>query len=130
MRGAGVRAKTARRFRCTTDSSHDHPVAENVLGWAFTPVGPNASWVVDIMYIPSADGWLYLAAVEDLYSRAVVGWSMGSRFDSRLVVDALEVAVARRCPGEGLLGHSDRGSQYASEHYRRVLADHGIVCAV
>jgi transposase InsO family protein len=73
---------------------------------------------------------VYLAAVEDLYSRAVVGWSMGSRIDSRLVVDALEMAVARRRPGEGLVSHSDRGSQYASEHYRRVLAENGIACSM
>jgi putative transposase len=130
MRAAGVRAKTARRFRCTTDSNHDRPVAENVLDREFTPVGPNASWVADITYIPTAEGWVYLAAVEDLYSRAVGGWSMGSRIDSRLVVDALEMALARRCPGEGLVSHSDRGSPYASEHYRRVLAENGIVCSM
>lgn len=130
MRAAGVRAKTARRFRCATDSNHDRPVAENVLDRAFTPAGPNESWVADITYIPTAEGWVYLAAVADLYSRAVVGWSMGSRIDSRLVVDALEMAVSRRCPGEGLVSHSDRGSQYASEHYRRVLAGHGIACSM
>ena len=130
MRAAGVRAKTARRFRCTTDSNHPHPVAENVLARDFTPPGPNASWVADITYLPTAEGWVYLAAVEDLYSRAVVGWSMGGRIDSRLVVDALEMAVTRRCPGVGLVSHSDRGSQYASDHYRRTLDGHGIVCSM
>ena len=91
---------------------------------------PNASWVSDITYIPTHEGWVYLAAVEDLHSRAIVGWSMGERIDSRLVVDALEMAVARRCPEEGLVSHSDRGRQYASEHYCRVLAGHGIVCSM
>lgn len=130
MRAAGVRANTARRLRCTTDSDHDRPVAENVLDREFTPAGPNASWVADITYIPTAEGWVYSAAVEDLYSRAVVGWSMGSRSDGRLVVDALEMAPARRRPGEGLVSHSDRGRQYASEYYRRVLAENGIVCGM
>src|SRR5262249_37586854 len=128
--GAGVRARTARRFRCTTDSNHDRPVAENVLDREFTPAGPNASWVADITYIPTAEGGVYLAAVCDLYSRAVVGWSGGSRIDGGLVVDALEMAISRRGRGEGLVSHSDRGRQYASEHYRRVLADHGIVCSM
>ena len=130
MRAAGVRAKTVRRFRGTTDSNHPHPVAANVLARDFSPAGPNAAWVADITYIPTAEGWVYLAAVEDLYSRAVVGWSMGGRIDSRLVVDALDMAVARRCPGVGLVSHSDRGGQYASDHYRRVLDGHGIVCSM
>src|SRR4051812_31648715 len=80
--------------------------------------------------LPTREGWPYLAAVEDLYSRQVVGWSMGPRIDSRLVVDALEMAVARRLPGEGLVAHSDRGSQYASEHYQGLLAGHGITCSM
>src|SRR5262249_19097171 len=86
-------------------------------------------WVADISYIPTREGWLYLAAVEDLYSRMVVGWSMADTMSSRLVVDALKRAVQRRLPGEGLLAHSDRGSQYASEHYQRLLAKHGIECS-
>jgi putative transposase len=91
--------------------------------------GADQVWTADITYIPTREGWLYLAAVEDLYSRQIVGWSMGSRIDSRLVVDALEMAVSRRLPGVGLVAHSDRGSQYASEHYRRLLAGHGITCS-
>ena len=80
--------------------------------------------------IPTREGWLYLAIVEDLYSRKVVGWSMDGTMTSRLVVDALEMAVQRRLPGEGLLAHSDRGSQYASEHYQRLLGKHGIECSM
>jgi transposase InsO family protein len=85
---------------------------------------------IDITYIPTGEGWLYLAAVEDLYSRRVVGWSMAEHLESRLVVDALELAVERRLPGEGLLAHSDRGSQYASDHYQRLLAHHGIMSSM
>ena len=113
---AGVAAKTRREFRCTTDSNHDHPIAENVVDRQFEPGAANEVWTAVITYIPTREGWLYLAAVEDLHSRRIVGWSMGERVDSRLVVDALEMAVSRRLPGEGLVAHSDRGSQYASEH--------------
>jgi transposase InsO family protein len=130
MSQAGVAAKTKRKFRCTTDSNHGHPVAENLVDRQFEPEAPNRVWTADITYIPTREGWLYLAAVEDLYSRQVVGWSMSERIDSRLVVDALEMAVSRRLPGEGLVAHSDRGSQYASEHYRRLLASHEITCSM
>ncbi len=128
MRDARIAAKTARKFRCTTDSNHDLPVADNLLDRQFDPDGPNERWVTDITYIPTREGWLYLAAVEDLYSRRVVGWSLADNMESRLVVDALELAVQRRLPDEGLLAHSDRGSQYASEHYQLLLARHGIAC--
>jgi transposase InsO family protein len=130
MRGHGIRARTPRRFVRTTDSNHRLPVAENVLARDFEPGGPNASWCADITYIPTADGWLYLAVVEDLFSRMVVGWAMGETMESRLVVDALEMAIRRRLPGEGLVAHSDRGSQYASDHYQRVLAAEGMVCSM
>lgn len=130
MREHGIAAKTKRKFRCTTDSNHDHPVAENVLDRGFEPEAADRAWTADIAYIPTREGWLYLAAVEDLHSRRIVGWAMGERIDSRLVVDALEMAVARRLPGEGLVAHSDRGSQYASEHYRRILSGHGITCSM
>ena len=126
MRDSGIRAKTARKFRCTTDSNHDLPVAENLLDRQFDPGAPNEAWVADITYIPTREGWLYLAAVEDLYSRQIVGWSMSERMTSRRVVDALEMAVSRRLPGEGLVAHSDRGSQYASDHYQGLLEQHGI----
>jgi putative transposase len=130
MRANDIRAKTARKFRCTTDSNHDLPVAENVLDRQFDPEAPNEAWVTDSTYIPTREGWLYLAVVEDLYSRRVVGWSMADHMESRLVVDALEMAVQRRLPGEGLLAHSDRGSQYASEHYQGLLGKHGIACSM
>jgi putative transposase len=130
MRRHGIAARAARAFRRTTDSNHDRPVAENLLDRQFDPASPNESWVADITYIPTREGWLYLAAVEDLYSRRIVGWAMGDRITSRLVVDALEMAVARRCPGAGLVAHSDRGSQYASEHYQQRLAGHGITCSM
>jgi putative transposase len=130
MHDHDVRAKTARKFRCTTDSNHDLPVAENLLDRQFNPAAANEAWVADITYIPTREGWLYLAVVEDLYSRRVVGWSMADHLQSRLVVDALELAVQRRLPGEGLLAHSDRGSQYASDHYRCLLGKHGITCSM
>jgi transposase InsO family protein len=131
MREAGIAAKTARKFHCaTTDSDHGLPVAANLLGRQFDPAAPNESWVADITYIPTREGWLYLAAVEDLYSRRVLGWALADHMKSRLVVDALELAVQRRLPGEGLLAHSDRGGQYASEHYQLLLARHGIPCSM
>ena len=130
MRESGLAAKAARKFRRTTDSDHGLPVADNLLGRQFDPAGPNEAWVADITYIPTREGWLHLAAVEDLYSRRVVGWSMADHLESRLVVDALALAVERRLPGEGLLAHSDRGSQYASDHYQALLARHGITCSM
>jgi putative transposase len=130
MRQNGSAARTKRKFRCTTDSNHAHPVAENIVDRDFNPKAADRIWTADITYISTAEGWLYLAAVEDLYSRQIVGWSMGERIDSRLVVDALEMALAGRPPGEGLVAHSDRGSQYASEHYQGLLARHGITCSM
>ena len=130
MRGHGIQAKSARKFRCTTDSNHDLPIADNLLDRQFDPTGPNEVWATDITYIPTREGWLYLAAVEDLYARRVVGWSMAQTLESRLVVDALALAVQRRLPGAGLLAHSDRGSQYASDHYQTLLGQHGITCSM
>jgi transposase InsO family protein len=133
MREAGIAAKTKRKFRQTTDSNHSMPVAENVLDRDFGPDGPNARWCADITYIPTREGWLYLAVVEDLFSRKVVGWSMDATMTSRLVVDALEMALARRLKGSSssaLVAHSDRGSQYASEHYQRRLAEERITCSM
>jgi transposase InsO family protein len=130
MKAHGIRAKRPRRFVRTTDSRHGLPVAENVLDRDFDPTEPNAAWCADITYIPTADGWLYLAVVEDLFSRKIVGWSMDATMTSRLAVDALEMAIRLRLPGEGLVAHSDRGSQYASEHYQGLLGKHGIVCSM
>jgi transposase InsO family protein len=130
MADNAIRAKTARKFRTTTDSRHALPVAANVLDRQFEPKEPDEKWVADITYIPTREGWLYLAVVEDLYSRRVVGWSMADHMESRLVVDALEMAIRWRLPKEGLLAHSDRGSQYASEHYQGLLCRHGIQCSM
>jgi putative transposase len=130
MREAGIRARSPRPFRRTTDSDHDSPVADNLLDRQFETSRANEVWVADITFIPTREGWLYLAAVEDLFSRMVVGWAMDATMESRLVVDALGMAVARRLPEAELMTHSDRGSQYASEHYQRVLAGAGIVCSM
>ena len=114
MKGLGIRAISHKKFRvCTTDSNHDFPIAANVVDRDFTAAKPNVIWLADITYVPTQEGWLYLAVVEDLYSRRVVGWSMGATMESRLVVDALEMAVKQRFPDAGLVAHSDRGSQYA-----------------
>jgi putative transposase len=130
MREHGIRATAPRRRVRTTDSNHRLPVAANRLARAFDPTAPDTVWSADITYIPTREGWLYLAVVEDLFSRMIVGWSMADHMESRLVVDALDMAVARRRPDAGLLAHSDRGSQYASEHYQRTLAAAGIVCSM
>jgi transposase InsO family protein len=131
MHDNDIAAKTRRKFRCTTtDSDHDLPVADNLLDRRFDPSGANEVWLADITYIPTREGWLYLAAVEDLYSRRVVGRAMAEHMESRLVVDALGMAIQRRLPGEELLAHSDRGSQYAGAHYQRLLARHGITCSM
>ena len=130
MHDNDIRAKTARKFRNTTDSNHPLPVADNILGRQFDAQGPNERWVADITYIATREGWLYLAVVEDLYSRMVVGWSMAERMTSGLVTDALEMAVRRRLPSRELVAHSDRGSQYAGEHYQRLLGREGLVCSM
>jgi putative transposase len=131
MREAGVRAKTKRKFvPRTTDSSHGRPVAENLLSRDFAADLPDRKWAADITYVPTGEGWLYLAAVVDLCSRKVVGWSMGDHMRTDLVSNALKMALARRRPGEGLLHHSDRGSQYASDGYRHLLQSHGIDCSM
>jgi len=131
MREAGIAAKTKRKFRQTTDSNHALPVAPNVLDRPFDPEEPNAAWVCDVTYIPTRQGWLYRAVVEDRFSRAVVGGSMDATRTRRLVVDAREMALARRLTGSspsGLIAHADRGSPYASDHYQRRLRDERIAC--
>jgi putative transposase len=131
MREAGIAAKTKRKFRQTTDSNHTLPVAENLLDRQFDPDEPNAAWVADVTYIPTREGWLYLAVVEDLFSRRVIGWSMDATMTSRLVVDALAMALSHRLKGSSnLVAHSDRGSQYASEHYQRRLSEERIACSM
>jgi transposase InsO family protein len=132
MREHGVRAKTRRKFvPRTTDSAHQQPVAENVLARQFDAARPDEKWAVDITYVPTGEGWLYLAGVIDLCSRRVVGWSMAEHMGTGLVADALGMAIARRHPAAGqLLHHSDRGSQYASDDYQHLLASHGITCSM
>src|SRR5262249_12281224 len=106
MRAHGIKAKAPRRLVRTTHSNHRRPVAEDLLARDLAPSGPNESWSADITYIPTREGWLYLAVVEDLFSRMIVGWSMDRTMESRLVVAALEMAILRRRPGAGLLAHS------------------------
>jgi len=124
MREHGLKARHKRRFKATTDSKHNLPIAPNVLDRKFTPSVPNAAWVADITYISTAEGWLYLAVVIDLYDRAVVGWSLRPRMTADIVIDALTMAWFRRRPPTGLLHHSDRGSQYASQVFQDKLTEY------
>jgi transposase InsO family protein len=126
MEAAGLRGKTKRKFRVTTDSNHSLPTAPNLLQRQFAVTQANRYWTGDITYIPTEEGWLYLAVVIDLYSRGIVGWSMDGRMQAQLVNDALLMAVWKRKPGKGLIWHTDRGSQYASESHRNVLKQHQI----
>lgn len=130
MRHRGLAGRRRRRFRTTTDSRHTFPVAPNVLARQFEQRAPDMAWVTDITYIPTGEGWLYLAVILDLCSRFVVGWAMSERITRELTLDALEMALVRRRPLRGLLHHSDRGSQYASGDYQTVLATEGIVCSM
>jgi len=130
MRKQGLRARCKRRFRTTTDSAHEFPVARNVVKRQFEVEAPNTTWVTDITYIWTQEGWLYLAVILDLFSRRVVGWSMSERITRKLAIDALSMALLHRQPPRGLIHHSDRGSQYASGDYRRALATNGIVCSM
>jgi transposase InsO family protein len=131
MQSRQIRAKTKKKFvPKTTDSAHAQPVAANRLNRQFGVARPNCKWVVDITYIPTDEGWLYLAGVLDLCSRKLVGWSMAEHLETPLVADALAMAIARRCPEAGLLHHSDRGSQYASDDYQHLLAQRGMICSM
>ena len=121
MRLNDIGAKQKKRFKITTQSDHKHPVAPNLLARNFTAERPNEKWVSDITYIPTGEGWLYLAGVMDLHSRKIVGWAMDKRMTSDLVCNAFKMAVTHRQPGFGLLHHSDRGSQYASQPYQDLL---------
>lgn len=131
MRSLGIKARTPRRFRVrTTDSNHTHPVAANVLDRRFKAEQPNRVWLTDITYVPTDEGWLYLAGVMDMCSRRIVGWSMAGHMRAELVRDALNMALRRRRPGAGLLHHSDRGVQYACDEYRRELEARGITMSM
>lgn len=131
MREHGLRAQTAARFvPRTTDSAHDQPIAPNRLAERAAPDGPNQVWLQDITYIPTTQGWLYLALVLDLWSRKIVGWAMADHLRSELVVGALQMAQRQRQPGKGLLVHSDRGVQYASAATRAFLEQHGWIASM
>lgn len=130
MREADMSARRKRRRVLTTKRDTAHPVAANILNREFTATAPNTKWVTDITYIPTTAGWLYLAVILDLYSRAVVGWSMSTSCDETLAENALQMAVARRRPKAGFLHHSDRGCQYSSRAYRQQLEQVGAVVSM
>ena len=127
MRHAGIRAKTVKKWRATTQSQHRFPVAANTLNRQFTVTVPNRVWAGDLTYVWTTEGWLYLAVMLDLYSRRVIGWAMGHRLTVELAEQALTMAVANRAPTAGLVHHSDRGSQYAATSYQRRLTAHGLI---
>lgn len=127
MRQDGIRAKTVKKWRATTQSNHRLPVAENTLKRQFTVTQPNRVWAGDLTYVWTAEGWLYLAVVLDLYSRRVIGWAMGTRLTGDLVQSALTMALTNRRPASGLVHHSDRGSQYAATNYQRLLDEYGLI---
>jgi len=127
MRQERIRAKNKRKFvPRTTDSRHAQPVAANLLERDFAASGPDQKWVADITYVPTDQGWLYVAGVQDCFSRKIVGWAMADHMETSLVSDALRMALTHRRPPAGLLHHSDRGVQYASEDYQHLLRQHGI----
>ena len=130
MRQHGLRCKTRRRFRATTNSNHSLPVAPNHLDRQFQVAEPERAYVGDITYVATGEGWLYLAVFLDLFSRQVVGWAMSAWVTTDLVIDALQMARWRRRPGKGLLVHTDRGSQYASGRFQALLKDQGYVCSM
>ena len=130
MRGMGLAARRRRRFRRTTDSRHAFPIAPNLLERNFTAEAPDRVWLADLTYIWTAQGWLYLAAVLDLYTRRVVGWAMADHLRHELTLAALDMAIVRQRPAPGLVHHADRGVQYAAHGYRTRLRRHGMVCSM
>ena len=130
MRRHGIQGRHKRRAPRTTDSKHALPVAPNLLDRQFTATAPNKVWLADITYIPTGEGWLYLAVVLDVFSRKVVGWAMSDTIAKELTIAALRMAITQRRPGPGLLHHSDRGSQYAAHAYRRLLEQNNMLCSM
>ena len=126
MRLRGLRAKQVRRYKSTTKRNKRHPVAPNLLKRDFRADRPDHKWLTDITYIPTQEGWLYLAVILDLYNRGIVGWAMSERMTSALTIRALKMAIRERRPGAGLIHHSDQGSQYTDGTYQTLLRDHGI----
>lgn len=125
-RDMGLKCKQKRRFKATTNSNHKLPVAENLLDQEFSPDAPNQVWVTDITYIPTGEGWLYLAGVKDVYTCEIVGYAMGERMTQDLTGKALFRAIQRKRPAPGLIHHSDRGSQYCAHAYRALVAQFGL----
>jgi putative transposase len=130
MREHGIRARHKRRYKATTDSKHSLPVADNLLARNFAPTAPNQAWTSDITYLWTDEGWLYLAIVLDLFNREVVGWSLKPRMTADIVTNALTMARFRRRPAPGLIHHSDRGSQYASQAFQAKLTEYGMACSM
>jgi putative transposase len=130
MRALKIQARHKRQFRVTTNSKHNYPVAPNRLNRQFTVNAPNQVWLADITYIRTYEGWLYLAAVMDLFSRKIVGWSMSKTMTTDLAINALKMAIQRRRPSKGLMHHSDQGVQYASKAYQKVLKRYDIICSM
>lgn len=130
MRQHGIVSKHKRKFRVTTNSVHSFPIAENLLQRRFDVSEPGQCWVSDITYIPTREGWLYLAATLDLFHRKVIGWSMGQLITRQLVIDALNMAIKNGCLKSGLIHHSDRGVQYASNEFQALMKTHGIQCSM
>jgi transposase InsO family protein len=130
MKQQGLESKSKRKFKATTHSNHGRPVAENLLDREFIVERPDSVYAGDITYIQTDEGWLYLAVLIDLYSRAIVGWAMSERMPAELVNNALMMAIWKRKPPKGLMVHSDRGSQYASELYQKTIKDHGFICSM
>lgn len=130
MRDNGLKALQKRRYKKTIDSDHGGPVAPNILDQDFTAEAPNQKWGVDISYIWTAEGWLYLAVVVDLFSRRIVGWAVSDRMKKDLAMTALKRALVIRRPPKGTIHHSDRGSQYCSTEYQKILTDNGFVISM
>ncbi|TNF96109.1 MAG: IS3 family transposase [Gammaproteobacteria bacterium] len=130
MKSMKLKVRKKRKYKITTDSKHNLPVAENMLDRRFNPEKPNQAWGADITYVWTQEGWLYLAVIIDLYSRRVVGWCIDKRMSKSLVIRALMMAINLRNPPAGLIHHSDRGSQYASKAYQALLQQHGIICSM
>ena len=130
MRDNDIRVVRTHKFKCTTNSNHTHNIAPNLLGGDFQATGPNQKWAGDITYLWTAEGWLYLAVIIDLYSRRVIGWAVSDRLKQDLPIEALKRAIALRQPPPGVIHHSDRGSQYCSNDYRKLLKNHDFLSSM
>jgi len=130
MNLSGVSVRRSKKFRVTTDSKHNLPVAPNLLNRKFNAENPNKAWASDITYVWTVEGWLYLSVILDLYSRRIVGWAVSNRINKQLVEGALRMAICRRRPEPGAIFHSDRGSQYCSLDFQKLLKSHGLISSM